>query len=170
MLASMMDMRPELANLYGVWRQSSVEGSLPARADIGPEALKPWLRNVALIDVEPDPLRFRRRLVGTKIVDYQGADRTGRYLGERDHDTVDSWFFEDYLDCASKGVAVHRAERSLDAGGNTIRWERVLLPLARDGRTPDMILVGLYRDVLHRRPSLPFRSPRVDGLAAHSAA
>ena len=166
----MMEMRPELANLYDVWRQSSVGSSLPARADIGPEALKPWLRNVALVDVEPDPLRFRRRLVGTKIVDYQGADCTGRYLAEGDAGTVDSWCFEDYLVCATKGIAVHRAERSVDSVGNTIRWERVLLPLARDGRTPDMILVGLYRDVLHSRPSLPFRSPRVDRLAAHGAA
>jgi hypothetical protein len=166
----MMDMRPELASLYDVWQQSADGGCLPSRADIGPEALKPWLRNVALIDVEAAPLRFRRRLVGTKIVDYQGADCTGRYLADREPETVDSWCFEDFVACATKGIAVHRCERSLDAAGNTIRWERVLLPLARNGRTTDMILVGLYRDVLRQRPSLPFRSPRVDRLAAHGAA
>jgi hypothetical protein len=166
----MMEMRPELANLYEVWQQAGREGRLPSRADIGPEALKPWLRNVALIDVERAPLRFRRRLVGTKIVDYHGADRTGQYLSERESETIDSRFYEDYVACATRGIAVHRAERSCDAAGNTIRWERVLLPLARNGRDPDMILVGLYRDVLHRRPSLPLRLPRVDRLVAHGAA
>ncbi|MGF1623407.1 MAG: PAS domain-containing protein [Alphaproteobacteria bacterium] len=159
-----MDMRPELANLYSVWQEAGDGGVLPSRADLGPEALKPWLRNVALIDIEWSPLRFRRRLVGTKIVDYQGADCTGRYLVDRDPDKVDSWNFDDYVACATNGATVHRCERSLDSTGNVIRWERVLLPLAQNGRTPDKILVGLYRDMLRQRPSLPFRSPRVDSL------
>lgn len=152
---TMVNMRPELNAIHEVWARSGTDGLLPSRADIGPERLKPWLRNIALIDIEPAPLRFRRRLVGTKIVDYQGADQTGQYLAEQEMDAIDSWDFDDYLLCAKLGSAMHRCESSIDPSGNTIRWERLLLPLAKNGSTPDMILVGLYRDAIRRRPSLP---------------
>lgn len=154
----MMSMRPELSRLHDLWHEIGAGRELPSRADICPEALKPWLRNVALIDIERMPLRFRRRLVGTKIVDYQGTDETGRYLDDRDPDAVDSWNMDDYVVCATRGTAIHRAERSTDSAGSEIRWERLLLPLASDGRTPDKILVALFCDVVRKRPSLPLNS------------
>lgn len=150
----MMTMRPELEALHATWQSIHGDAMLPARVEIGPEALKAWLRNVELIDIEREPLRFRRRLVGTKIVDYQGADRTGAYLVSDDPGPVDCWAFEDYAECAGKGVAMHRLDRRIDGNGDMLRWERLLMPLARDGRTPDMILVGLYVDVVRQRPVL----------------
>lgn len=155
-----MSMRPELSRLHDLWLEIGVDSELPSRSDICPEALKPWLRNVALIDIERMPLRFRRRLVGTKIVDYQGSDETGHYLDDRDSDAVDSWIIDDYVACATQGTAVHRSERSTDTTGSEIRWERLLLPLASDGRTPDKILVALFCDVVRSRPSLPLGSNR----------
>ena len=150
----MMTMRPELEALHATWRSIHDDGQLPARGEIGPEALKAWLRNVELIDVERAPLRFRRRLVGTKIVDYQGADRTGDYMVSDDPGTVDAWAFEDYAACVEQARPVHRQDRGVDANGDTVRWERLLMPLAGDGRTIDMILVGLYVDVVRQRPAL----------------
>ena len=155
----MMTMRPELAALYATWQAIHSDGQLPARGEIGPEALKAWLRNVELIDIEREPLRFRRRLVGTKIVDYQGKDRTGHYLASDDPTTVDGWAFDDYADCAGRGIAIHREDRGVDVNGDTVRWERLLMPLARDGRTADMILVGLFVDVVRQRPALPSAKP-----------
>lgn len=151
----MVNMRPELNAMHDVWAKSGTAGLLPSRADIGPESLKPWLRNVALIDIEPSPLRFRRRLVGTKIVDYQGADQTGLYLAEQESDSIDAWEFADYMICAKAASVMHRCESSVDLAGNTTRWERLLLPLAKNGRTPDKILVGLFQDSIRGRPALP---------------
>jgi hypothetical protein len=155
----MMTMRPELEALYATWNAIHGDGTLPARGEIGPETLKAWLRNVELIDIEREPMRFRRRLVGTKIVDYQGVDRTGDYLASDDAATVDGWALEDYAECAAKGLPVHRQDSGIDANGDTVRWERLLMPLASDGRTPDMILVGLYVDVAQQRPALSRSKP-----------
>ncbi|MEZ5666861.1 MAG: PAS domain-containing protein [Alphaproteobacteria bacterium] len=152
-------MRPELAALHATWQSIAAGDSLPSRAQIGPESLKPWLRNVELVDIERSPLRFRRRLVGTKIVDYQGTDHTGRYFDEDMSSVVDGGELDDYAVCAERGVPVHRTDRSFDEAGDLVRWERLLLPLARDGRVPDMILVGLFVDVARQRPTLPQTDP-----------
>ena len=150
----MMNMRPELAALHTTWLSIAGDDRLPSRAQIGPETLKPWLRNVALVDVERSPMRFRRRLVGTKIVDYQGWDSTGRYLDEEHIGAIDTAEAADFVTCAEHGRPVHRSESSYDEAGDLVRWERLLLPLAKDGLSPNMILFGLFVDVARERPTL----------------
>jgi hypothetical protein len=36
---------------------------------------------MVIMDVERDPLRFRYRLVGTRVVEFNNLEFTGRYLG-----------------------------------------------------------------------------------------
>jgi hypothetical protein len=39
------------------------------------------LPNMVIMDVEREPLRFRYRLVGTRVVEFNNLEFTGRYLG-----------------------------------------------------------------------------------------
>ena len=69
--------------LHEYWRsKAEMRGSVPQRRDIDPIELPDLLPNLMLLDVEPSPLRFRYRLVGTRIVDFSYDDFTGTYLDE----------------------------------------------------------------------------------------
>src|SRR5688572_27444072 len=69
--------------LHEYWRsKAGAQGSVPRRRDIDPTELPDLLPNLMLLDVERNPLRFRYRLVGTRIVDFSYRDFTGTYLDE----------------------------------------------------------------------------------------
>ena len=75
---------PRIHRLFSYWQnqQQSRGGMLPRRGDIAPDQLRDLLPNIMIVDVEREPLRFRYRLVGTRVVEYNGFEFTGRYLGE----------------------------------------------------------------------------------------
>src|SRR5512134_1128852 len=69
--------------LHAYWRaKAEMRGSVPQRRDFDPVELPDLLPNLMLLDVEPSPLRFRYRLVGTRVVDFSYDDFTGTYLDE----------------------------------------------------------------------------------------
>lgn len=72
-----------LRRLHEYWRaKAGAEGSVPRRRDIDPAEFPDLLPNLMLVDVEHSPLRFRYRLVGTRVVDFSYHDFTGTYLDE----------------------------------------------------------------------------------------
>src|SRR5690348_16758606 len=75
---------PRIQRLYAYWQQQCTQrgGDLPGRGDIAPDQIRDLLPNIMIVDVERSPLRFRYRLVGTRVVEYNGIEFTGRYLGE----------------------------------------------------------------------------------------
>jgi len=135
---------PEHRELYAYWQSKRVDGRLPARADIDPIDLRRLLPHLALIDVlrESTDLDFRYRLTGTEIVERAGRDPTGR--------TFSDLYTGDYLETA---IATYRevvdtaepllSERTypLVPDREFLRYDRLLLPLAADGRTVDMIML-----------------------------
>lgn len=54
----------------------------PFREDIEATELRDILPLISISDVEHNPLRFRYRLVGTRVVEYNHQEFTGKYLGE----------------------------------------------------------------------------------------
>ena len=87
---------PRIHRLHGYWRHLHEKRGreLPRRADIAPDQIKDLLPNIMIVDVERNPMRFRYRLVGTRVVEYNGVEFTGRYLGEigwpEEQDLIDS--------------------------------------------------------------------------------
>lgn len=77
-------MRSErVRRLHEYWRaKAGAPASVPQRRDIDPTELPDLLPSLLLVDVEHNPLRFRYRLVGTRIVDFSYRDFTGTYLDE----------------------------------------------------------------------------------------
>jgi hypothetical protein len=130
-----------LRQLYDYWQEKRAGRAFPARRDLDPLEFTFALGNVVLIDVTHDPLRFRFRLVGTRIVNYEGIDPTGRYL-----DDLPLLELRQMLDGAYRHVVAAREpvrnmrERFLD--GRMRRFEVLDLPLSSDGTTIDMIMIG----------------------------
>jgi len=55
--------------------------AVPLRADFDPAHLRELLPNIVVMEVERNPQRFRYRLVGTRVVEFNSLDFTGLYLG-----------------------------------------------------------------------------------------
>jgi hypothetical protein len=130
--------------LYDYWRARQRSGRLPARADIDPADLRHLLPRLALIDVlrEDHDLAFRYRLTGTEIVNRAGRDPTGKRFEEL--------YSGDYLQTAHATYRQvvdtgrpHTSDRvyPLVPGREYMRYDRLLLPLAGDGVTVDMVML-----------------------------
>ena len=145
--------------LYDYWRARHRGGRLPARGDIDPADLRRLLPRLALIDVlrEGDDLAFRYRLTGTEIVNRAGRDPTGKRF--------DELYRGDYLQTANTTYRQvvdtgrpHTSDRvyPLVPGREYMSYDRLLLPLAADGVTVDMVMLLIV--VLEHRsidPSWP---------------
>lgn len=70
-----------IRRLNDYW-QAKARGKVPSRSDIDPVDVRELLPNLLMIDMLGDPMRFRFRLVGTRVVQYTGFDFTGRCLDE----------------------------------------------------------------------------------------
>ncbi len=134
---------PKSAALYAYWRTRLPEGSglLPSRTHIDPADIPLLLPNIYLLDVVEAPLRFRYRLVGSKLVFAGNREMTGMLMEEAHPNLFVAPPYADYPAC----VRDHRI--SLRLGTPVFDWdrehvqiERLLLPLASDGRRVDMIL------------------------------
>jgi len=131
-------------DLYDYWRSIAPAGVLPGRQHFRPEDIPHLLANLYLRDVVRDggEIRFRTRLMGTRLVTVLGRDTTGRFMDEIfDADYVVRQRAI-YLRVIATGAPDLLATQAPVHDKEHIRYQRLLLPLAEDGRTVD-ILVGL---------------------------
>jgi len=128
--------------LFGYWRDRHHDGLLPAREDIDPIDFPHLLGRIYLVEVvrQDEHLRFRFRLWGSRIRGIFGHDHTGCWLE----------------DIAAPGTLadIEHALRSCTIEGRPHFWRRpmmvesneyaatrrLVLPLASDGVTVDMLL------------------------------
>ena len=132
---------PRIHRLHGYWQhqRSKRGGLLPRRGDIAPDQIMDLLPNIMIVDVERDPMRFRYRLVGTRVVDFNGVEFTGRYLGEigwpEEQDLINSYTF-----VANSGQATFGLLAWQLVTGKMGRCEFARLPLSEDGSMVSQIL------------------------------
>jgi len=132
----------QLRALLAYWRQKKGERRAPSRADIDPAEIKALLPYVGLVDVERAPLRFRYRLVGSKITLGYGAELTGRYLDQADINGHERDIVAEYARVAETGEPVCATWEYTRNDGRHMRYERLALPLMSDGSKVDMLFGG----------------------------
>lgn len=137
-------LRDELALLLTYWRGKSAEQGLPSRQDIDPLDIPTLLPFIFLVDVLRDAdrdLRYRYRLIGTRLVDRYGYDLTGRYLDTlKDRLSYDE-IVADYTACVTTRQPVTGAYRYVDSAGRKWHYQRLVLPLS-EGDGPVNMLMG----------------------------
>lgn len=146
--------------LYAYWRSKQQGDRLPARADIDPADLRSMLPRLALIDVlrEDEGLAFRYRLTGTEIVNRAGRDPTGKRFDELYRGEYLETAKETYRQVVETGQP-HTSDRvyPLVPGREYMSYDRLLLPLASDGTTVDMVILLIvvleHRSIDPRWPS-----------------
>jgi hypothetical protein len=122
-------------------------GVLPGRQHFDPLTLPvSLLPFLWLTDVERAPLRFRYRLLGTQQVRVLGRDFTGQWIDEAHPDFVGSAASGQFVAAAERGEVGYRCGNTLSTLPKDYRsMERLILPLARDGREVDMLLaISVY--------------------------
>lgn len=142
------DAHPVMHDGLACWRRAApAPDSLPGRQHIDPLRMPRLLPHVWLIDIHPpghgmDIPRFRFRLVGSHVDLGFGGPRTGCWLDEIEPDfNTNAGMHESFVACADAAMPSHRR------GGPRFRFnadaaslERMMLPLAADGRRVDMLL------------------------------
>lgn len=131
---------PAVLEGHRYWRGKCRDGRLPGRRDIVPSEIKPLLSFVILSEVLRDPFDIRFRLVGTKVVEMNNVDLTGRHLnyGVSDPAWRDYWTAI-YRRVAETGEPAFGADTYEYRDRSHAGLEWCLLPLAADGRNVDMI-------------------------------
>ncbi|HXQ52909.1 MAG TPA: PAS domain-containing protein [Stellaceae bacterium] len=132
-----------IAQLHRYWRAIRPEGSLfPGRQHFDPAAVPHLLPTIRLYDVHRDPWRFRYRLMGTELVRLIGRDPTGTWYHDHRPTQQPTQSDRDLVFVAEgRGICYRRGfPLQIATGKEHLSSERILLPLARDGRVVDMVL------------------------------
>ena len=133
---------PEIVALYDYWRTNApAEGLLPGRRHIDPVDIPRLLQYLWLLDVVDDPRRFRVRLVGTALILSGTPARAGDFMADfmPPHKRAAS-LAELEAVVQSRQPWWHRGSVILHRDRYASEVERLVLPLATDGRAVDMLL------------------------------
>jgi hypothetical protein len=146
-----------LGDLLAYWERRRGNGgsclALPARRDLNFRSIKSLLGriNVVAVHREPPAMRFVWCLHGTESVLVHGVDRTGK-----DTSTLHPAYYRElverhYRECATCGEpTLYEIESDFDRVRRPQYYRRLLLPLAADGRTVDMLLAAWDADLRSR--------------------
>lgn len=131
------DCHPKIRQLADYWLAIHPRDHLPGRQHFDPTGIPNLLPNLWLVDIQHDPMRFRIRLLGTRVVDYAGEDNTGSWVDEKWPGFDNSAFAE----IATSGKpSWYRGPSKLRPEKDYYELERARFPLAQDGKRVDMIL------------------------------
>lgn len=168
----MNEMHEKLAQLLAFWESRRPSAGLPPRSAFLAEEFRPWMGHIGIVEVEAERPRFRVRLAGVAIVEYDGADFTGKYLDEVVPAHARRTILGPFEVCLREKAPQYDIISQPFQGATVRRLHRLLCPCAEDGERVDRILVGVYADIDNRLqqgsiydhmrddadlPALPFR-------------
>lgn len=135
---------PELHRLYDYWEAKHRGALLPGRQDIDPLDLRFVLGNLILVDVLREPLlRFRYRLMGSTLTRLSGMELTGKFLDQHPDPTFRAIAIGHYTQVAEQ-ARPFSTRHDMVMDNRRRRYDLMMLPLASDGATVDMIMVGMW--------------------------
>lgn len=138
---------PSLRQIHDYWLKIRPgNAALPGRQHLDPTAVPDLLPHFLLIDVTKEPHRFRYRLMGTSVANAFGRDLTGMWLDEAFPDFRGSALEKQMTAVARNAEPSYHKGPLLPSVEKDFLWiERLMLPLARDGSTVDMLMgVSLF--------------------------
>lgn len=163
-----MDRNRTILKIFEYWQSKLTGSRLPSRADILPGELRELLPFLFMADVNgltPIGTEINLRLAGTHIGRTLGLDLTGCPVGGFAKHWRDFTIGRDLFDAASQHCAIaatHEIRASMktqkSAAGKAdtayLRYHRIVLPLAQDGRHVDRIMGALVAEISENAASL----------------
>lgn len=138
--------------LEQAWTAARGLHAMPRRADIKPAQLKACLPHVTLIDVVAgEPVDFRYRLIGQKLIDGFGGNLTGELHSKHiDSSIAVRPFYETYRHCLATRQAQSLDHQFRNRNRTLVRMRARVWPLSDDGET----VTGLFGGGMFLEPSL----------------
>ncbi|WP_162200120.1 PAS domain-containing protein [Kiloniella spongiae] len=130
-----------LAHKY--WLTKCRGEAIPSREDISPAEMVAFLPNILLLDVQDEPLDFRFRLVGTRIVPLLSRDYTGEWMSAIDILKAPGTVWENCSRAVESAEPVYAFTPYVGPKKDVLDVEDLILPLASDGKNVDMLMVIL---------------------------
>ena len=150
---------PRVRELHDYWLSKRGERVAPARGDIDPSEIKPLLPYVLIADLLTDPVRVQFRLAGTQVCQSFGFNITGRWLHELDLTSNIEFWVAQYARLIASHAPVFGRTQGICNDVEMFRSEWALLPLARDGHTPNQSLE--IEDWINRNPTARYDDPTI---------
>jgi hypothetical protein len=126
--------------LYGYWDKKRGSRLMPARSDLDPADLVPFLPSILLVDVVMDDRLYVYRLVGTREVHMRGSDPTGKPVMENSfHDRALA--LRNYDQVVLSKAPHLDATPTVSSDREWLDMESIFLPLSENGNEVDKILV-----------------------------
>ncbi len=116
---------------------------IPGREDISPAEMVAFLPNILLLDVQKEPLDFRFRLVGTHIVPLLARDYTGEWMSSIDILKAPGTVWGNCRKAVESAQPVYAFTPYVGPKKDILDVEDLILPLASDGQSVDMLMVIL---------------------------
>jgi len=133
-----------LRRLRDYWLAARRDRMMPARRDIDPINISPaLLPHVVLADVFHDPLRFRYRLIGTRVTAMAGRDATGHEINRDLYGDNTERVIWGYRTCVETRAPVAVREPIQFVAKDWIVIEVLLMPLGDRDDSVDVVLVGV---------------------------
>jgi len=130
---------PRIHRFHAYWKaKRSATDVIPLRSEFDPADLRELLPNMVVLDVKQEPLRFRYRLVGTRVAEFNSLDFTGLYLG------AIGWQEEQQLvqacsDVAASGAPLSGSYTWTLKNGSEGKCEFAIFPFSNDGHAVTQI-------------------------------
>lgn len=130
------------AAAYEYWCGLTDGDRLPGRRHIDPSDMLPFLPYVMLMDVIREPeLDFRYRLIGTKHQSFWLKNLTGVCIRATEQQGPGSTIWKGLERAATTAMPMSTRAPYVGTKKEIYEIEDILMPLAEDGRTVDMIFV-----------------------------
>ena len=124
------------------WTRMRGDRRMPSREDLNPLEIPDLLPYVMLIDVLPEPLDFRFRLLGTEHDQIVGGDYRGRCFSSLPHTAPGNPIWDQYAEVVTRRQPVCGQVSYVGRDADVSRrFEHALMPLSCDGENVDMIFV-----------------------------
>ncbi len=135
---------PELYRLAHLWHGKRRGRFMPARSDLDPLELKPWLGWLSLVRVVDDGADFVYTIYGTNMAWTSGLELQGKSI-----DALPPTTRLPVIESYRLACRLRRPLFSALIVRNELRQrrvlERVILPLSCDGQTVDRLMIGIGR-------------------------
>lgn len=134
-----------LLALYRYWLQKAGNRRMPARHDLDPVEMKPWLANLVLVEfIGGNVEDYRVKLEGTNIESYYADRRTGHGIEMLTSPTERDLMMAQYGAVLKHGQPAFYDAEFVNSSGKLSRQIKLLLPLSEDGAVVNLVLAGIY--------------------------
>ncbi len=134
---------PEFRALYQYWAQVRGDRWAPPWSEFHlnelPSEIIPWC---VVVDIHREPLTFKYRFWGTRVVDLLGADLTGKFSDDIPSQPYAVRARAEYTEMLERKTAMYTDKPHINAIEMEVRYQILRVPFSSGGEIENILSVG----------------------------